>query len=900
VAPTPPPGGRLAYLVFDDLALSRYGNTLIGAQVRVEVMTLGATYHWPYTAFSASSNKSWKEPVYDGTVFCSVAGSHHAVMVSGDGLAWTEYAIPNGASANYQGTATDGAGTLLAFGVGAVWRSTDHGQTWTTPATYYAGYTTQIEWNGNYFLAITDTGNFFTSTNGIAWTSRTPPAGYGSYAQSLTWNGALWAVRPAFGTGREIWTSPTGYTGSWTLALTMPSGFNNFNRCTTKDGQFLYSGVGTVGGVYGPACYLSDDGITWTAYQAPASFNSVATDGRVYLGTSNAAYYVSTDGITWATYALPVSGVTWVAGAGPAGFAAVRNGSTGVLIYPLFVSSIYPTLAQVVSTECLQSGLLTAGDIDVVALGSTTVRGYRVGSVGAIRAALEPLQGAWPFDVRQQGYDIQFIPRGGASVVTIPAANLDARAAGEAPGVQITTRREMDSQLPRRVTVQYLDFDREYNVGTQYAERLNTPAIHATLLDLPIVLTATEAAGKAEVLLYLYWLERHDVSFVLPPTYHHLEPGDVVTVVAPEGSMSLRLVAIDYSSDGRVECKAKYASAAIYTPTAVGVASAVTGPTTITQVGAAVYHLLDVPLLSSVQAGPSFLAAMTGALAGWEGGVLMQSTDAGGSWASLADFSAPGAEMGSCSNAIGITDPRTIDAGSVLTVTLTQGELSSITLLALLAGGNHFAYGADGRWEIIAAQTCTLVSGTTYALTNLLRGRYGTEWAMGLHLAGDALILLDSLDTLAITMSTGSIGLSSLYRGITVDRDISTDSNRVFAYLGVNLRPLSPIALTGNRDPSSNDWTLTWIRRTRTGGEWRDYVDADLGETSEAYQIDIYADGTYTTVKRTISTSMPAASYSSADQVSDFGANQATLYLKLTQISATVGRGYPLITSLTR
>ena len=29
------------------------------------------------------------------------------------------------------------------------------------------------------------------------------------------------------------------------------------------------------------------------------------------------------------------------------------------------------------------------------------------------------------------------------------------------------------------------------------------------------------------------------------------------------------------------------------------------------------------------------------------------------------------------------------------------------------------------------------------------------------------------------------------------------------------------------------------------GGEWRDSVDASLGEASEAYQIDIYADGSY-------------------------------------------------------
>ena len=47
--------------------------------------------------------------------------------------------------------------------------------------------------------------------------------------------------------------------------------------------------------------------------------------------------------------------------------------------------------------------------------------------------------------------------------------------------------------------MQHLDYDREYNTGTQYAERLNTAAINARVLDLPIVLTATEAAGKAVV-----------------------------------------------------------------------------------------------------------------------------------------------------------------------------------------------------------------------------------------------------------------------------------------------------------------------------------------------------------------------------------------------------------------
>jgi hypothetical protein len=236
----------------------------------------------------------------------------------------------------------------------------------------------------------------------------------------------------------------------------------------------------------------------------------------------------------------------------------------------------------------------------------------------------------------------------------------------------------------------------------------------------------------------------------------------------------------------------------------------------------------------------------------------------------------------------------------LLNVTLTQGELYSVTQLAMFGGANHFAYGADGRWEIIAAQTCTLVSGKSYALTNLLRGRFGTEWAMGLHAVSDALILLDTTDVAAIEMGSGTIGLSYLYRGITIDQDISTDSDRSFAYSGVNLKPLSPVYLNGSRDPSSGDWTLTWIRRTREGGEWRDYVDASLGETSEAYQIEIYANGTYATVKRTISATSPTASYTSANQTADFGSNQSTLYLKIYQMSAVVGRGYPLTQSITR
>jgi hypothetical protein len=43
-----------------------------------------------------------------------------------------------------------------------------------------------------------------------------------------------------------------------------------------------------------------------------------------------------------------------------------------------------------------------------------------------------------------------------------------------------------------------------------------------------------------------------------------------------------------------------------------------------------------------------------------------------------------------------VVEHRVIDNASVLNVTLTQGELFSVTQLAMLGGANHFAYGATG------------------------------------------------------------------------------------------------------------------------------------------------------------------------------------------------------------
>jgi len=417
-------------------------------------------------------------------------------------------------------------------------------------------------------------------------------------------------------------------------------------------------------------------------------------------------------------------------------------------------------------------------------------------------------------------------------------------------------------------------------------------------VDLPIVLNAVEAKQITSRLLYLAWLDRYAVSIILPPTYQQVEPADVITITAPNATYVLRLVSVNYLPDGRVECRAKYEASAVYTQVSVADEGASIGGV-LTLAGPSVYVLLDIPMMDDAADKPGFPVGMTGYLTGWPGGTLFRSEDNGQTWIDLESAVSPGSAIGYATTSLAAHGGTTYDAASTLAVRMYQGALASVTEASLFAGQNWFAYGVHGRWEIIAARTATLQGDGSYILRDFLRGQQGTEWATGLHAANDSIVLLNTTALAFLNISSSAIGSEKLYRGITSGKALDSDTDRAFAYTGVNLECLSPVHLTGNRHPTTNDWTLTWVRRSRFAG-WRDYVDAVLGEASESYEVDIFSSGTYATVVRTLTSATPAIAYTSAQQVADFGSNQATIYAKIYQLSATVGRGYPLTVAITR
>jgi len=541
-------------------------------------------------------------------------------------------------------------------------------------------------------------------------------------------------------------------------------------------------------------------------------------------------------------------------------------------------------LANVVTRQVERSAMLSAADVDVSEL-TSVVRGYRH-SGGSIRAALEPLATAFQFSVVPSGYKLKCVPRGQASVATIPYEDLGATTSST-PSDVFKQSREMDSQLPAVVTVKYIDAGRDYDIAEQSSARINTEAVNESSTELALVLSPDEGAGVAEMLRERGWLERTDFEFTLPQEYLYLEPADVITVQTPDADYECFISELEVTQDGRVEIKAKPNAAAIYTPNASGGEGKEPGGT-IGVTGPSLFVPLDIPVVDEgLQNRLGFVGVMTGYTDGWPGGVLYRSPDAGQTWTDIQGWAAK-CTIGTATEALGQHAGYLIDQTEI-PVSFISGELVSVTREQMISGANYCAYGADGRWEIVRFQDAELQSDGSYLVSNWVRGDKGTEWATGLHQPGDWLILLDDPDNVFITMATESLTLERLYRAITQRDTIDSGDDVAFAYRGVNLEPLSAIDASGERDGSGN-LAVEFTRRSRlTSSWWTTGVTAPVGEFAEAYEIDVM-DGA--NVVRTITAAAPLFVYSAADQTTDFGSPQSDILFRIYQLSDVVGRGY--------
>lgn len=545
------------------------------------------------------------------------------------------------------------------------------------------------------------------------------------------------------------------------------------------------------------------------------------------------------------------------------------------------------TLASVVSDLCDRVGL-TSGDIDVSEL-TDSVRGYVLGRRDSARSVIEPLRTAYRFDAVESDGQIAFRKRGRAVSVVIAEDDLAARPYGEDPPPKVSAERSLETESPREVAVQHIDPGLDYEIGSQYARRLTGSSDQVSNIELPVVLTAAEAAGLAEFALYDAWISRNTQTIRVSRKHAAIEPSDVIQFAADGITRTSRV--LDATYEGGVSTLELVDDDADITDTAAGGVSGPTPSSTISAIGPTVMRLLDIPLLRDADDGAGFYAASTGLYSGWQGAELWMSRDAGVTWEPTTTSFLSASVIGTAVTALAtFSGGNVFDEINTVEVLLINGTLSSVTEEQVRSGSNACYLGG----ELMSFKSAELVSTGRYRLSGLRRGRKGTEQYMTTHAVGDAFVLLDT-SVKRVALTTTDIGASLQFKAVTFGQLVAEAAAVPFTPAAVGLECYSPVHITAGRSAASApyDITITWKRRNRLDAEWRSYADVPQSETSESYELDIYTNSSFSTVKRSITgLSSATTTYTSANQVSDFGSNQTTLYLKVYQLSSVTGRGF--------
>lgn len=524
---------------------------------------------------------------------------------------------------------------------------------------------------------------------------------------------------------------------------------------------------------------------------------------------------------------------------------------------------------------------LTGADIDVTDLTGVLCDGFLLARQGSARSAIEQLMMAYQLDAVESGGKVKYVRRGAATTTVIDADRLAIYEDGQEVPAAVQLSRADEVELPRSLTVKYMNFGADHQIGAQSAIRQTVRSVNDVTWDLPVVMNDAHAKSVTDAGMYSAWAARTKAKFSTTLKYADKEPTDLVTVENNLIRISKRTLKGNMLEfEGALDSGMVFAGGA-----ASGLAQSVAQ--TIPYRSSTAIEFMDIPALRDVDNDAGFYVAASGyPNTVWDGCVIFKSSDGGGSWAEVATLTTA-STIGAATTALGTFSQNVFDEFNTVTVHLRNGTLSSISELAVLNGGNAALLGS----EIIQFRTATLNGDGTYTLSGLLRARKGTS-ASG-HAIGDRFVFLNTTSVRRIDMSTAEIGLERLYKAVSIGDSLSSARSVAFTNTAVGLECLSPVLLGGGRN-AAGDLTITAVRRTRIGGEWRDYADAPLSEASESYEVEIW-NSTFTTLKRTLpAVSSPSASYTSAQQVTDWGSNQATVYVRFYQLSATVGRGFVL------
>jgi hypothetical protein len=877
----------LAYITFENLPLADYGNAL--PNLEFEVVTAGAISQSVWTAYSipAPVGNDADSLASNGSRLIVRCGNNPARIFYSDdqGATWTEIAsvgVLTGTPQLYHG---NGVWILpSAFSSANIRRSTDNGITWGTVAITGGGTRSHGAYGDGVHVLVGDSSGLNRSTtNGASWTGHTKTA---RTPADFLYAGDRFVVLT---TGVHVQWSTDGI--SWTEL----SGPLTGNKRGAYGNGVLVSVLLANTASY---MYSLDNGLTWTAATLPSAqtWTDIEWGGDRFMimsgGNGNTIAYYSFDGINWtATTTAHARSNSIMSYAFPY-FVSLHTNPTGpdgqrYANYNVLSANTIP-VADIVADQFARSGL-TSGEYDTAGV-TDAVTGYLVSRVASARDNVAPLQRAFFFDVIESGAGLKLVKRGGAVAVTIPQSDLGAHSFGAESPASVTIQRAQEVDLPSRVTVQYANAGGDYLPAVEASRRIVGSSRQEDVIELPIAISPDQAAKVADVSMYNAYIARTTYTFSTTVKYAKYEPGDVLTLPLEFGTARARVVRKEESGP-QINWEAIGDDALVYASDATG-GTQQASQTQIILPSLTEITALDIPIVRDQDDDASLYLVLTAETDNetWRGAELFVSADD-------AEFEQIGqafqpAAVGQCSTTLGTFLGGNInDEGSSITVVLTSGTLDTVTFPQFLNGAMTCLIGN----EIVFARVATLISANTYTLSGLLRGRFGTEQHIGTHAAGERFVRLSTAGTIRPPLEQSDIGVGYFYRAVSIGRRFDSVASDVIASAAVGLRPLSGVNVRGGRQ-ASNNYHVSWDRRSRIDGGWRSGVDVPVGETTEAYEVDVLNGAA---VVRTFQVTTPFVEYTAAQQTADFGSNQASISIVIYQISSAVGRGFPRAATLT-
>jgi len=535
-------------------------------------------------------------------------------------------------------------------------------------------------------------------------------------------------------------------------------------------------------------------------------------------------------------------------------------------------------LAGIVSEICERCDL-QGDDIDISGM-QNIIQGYVLNNRISAKNALDQLIECEFFDYTEIDGKLKFSLNGTETEININESDLIKRSASNAA---IEIEYTPESLLPSKIDLNFLNKENNYQLGASSDNRDSVLTNQIFENNIPVVLSSLQAQKVAETLLLQEWVKKKRLRFSLPVNYIGIDVGDVINVTKNNGDIEKVKVEKTSFNKNSIDIQASSFEKTIYQNLVTADYTSSGKTETSNFAVQSLVEILDIPAINLDDLNaPKLKFAIAGSNANWKGAEILYSA-LGDDYRSLGSIQASSV-MGNVTTDILDTNLFIWDEINEIEVVLQSGGLQSVTADSVLNGSNLALIGD----ELIQFREAEFLSENTYKLTGILRARFGTE-DKTTHSAGERFILLNELIFNA-DMPTNLIGQDIDLKIVSFGQDINLVDPITITYAAENLKPFSPVSVNADK-ATDNDINISWVRRSREGFIWRDFIDTPLNEAAEQYIVEII--NVSDQVIRSIAVEGDEAyDYTEAEQIADFGSSQSSVEIRLSQLSQTAGKGH--------